>query len=121
MKRVEEESLPSFSWFQKDEGAEQNRSSKDSLQPRAGALLKTGVLSLFLHSALVVLLILSVRSGTTKDSLSVYRVTLQPFSPAEKRNQKPLLPRASTKDCLCRCPFCEKLKLETKKLSHWKR
>ena len=91
MKRVEEESLPSFSWFQKDEGAEQNRSSRDSLQPRAGALLKMGVLSLFLHSALVVLLILSVRSGTTKDSLSVYRVTLQPFSPAEKRNQKPLL------------------------------
>lgn len=59
----------------------QTRNLRYSTQPDTGGLLKTGVISLLLHVALVALLILNLRAAIPKGGLSVYRVTLRPFSP----------------------------------------
>lgn len=57
------------------------RSLNDPGSSDKDALLKPGIFSLLLHIALVVILIFSARSTTTKVGPSVYRVTLRPFSP----------------------------------------
>jgi len=50
-----------------------------SIQPDTNGLLKAGVISLLLHIALVVLLILNLRPAIPKGGLFVYRVTLRPL------------------------------------------
>jgi protein TonB len=58
----------------------------------AGGLLRTGIFSLLLHLALISLLIFNLKNGSTRDSLPVYRVTIQPLS--LQTGSKPLLPKA---------------------------
>jgi TonB family protein len=60
---------------------EQIHLSTDPIQSDKSGLPKAGVISLFLHVALVVILVLSTRSTITKVGSSVYRVTIRPFSP----------------------------------------
>jgi colicin import membrane protein len=57
----------------------QTRNLRYSTQPGANGLLKAGIISLLLHIALVVLLILNLGPAIPKDGLSVYRVTLKPI------------------------------------------
>jgi len=64
----------------------------DPPQPDTGGLLRTGVFSLFFHLALIGLLIFSLKTGTTRNRLTVYRVSIQPLS--FQSDSKPLLPKA---------------------------
>jgi protein TonB len=64
----------------------------DSPQRDTGGLLRTGVFSLLLHLALISLLIFSLKTGTIRDKLPVYRVAIQPLS--LRNDSKPLLPKA---------------------------
>ena len=62
----------------------------DLPQSDTGGLVKTGVFSLFLHIVLIISLILSLKTGTTKAGPRVYRVTIQPFSSQRISNPLPL-------------------------------
>ena len=64
----------------------------DSPQPDTGGLLRTGVFSLLLHLALIGFLILTFKTGTTRDKPLVYRVAIQPLS--LQNDSKLLLPKA---------------------------
>ena len=64
----------------------------DFPQPDTGGLLRTGGFSLLLHLALLSLLIFSLKTGTARDKLPVYRVSIQPLS--LQNDSKPLLPKA---------------------------
>ena len=74
---------------QKDE-REPRHSLIDASRTAAGGLLKTGVFSLLLHIALIAFLILNLKAGITKESSSVYRVTIQPFSSQNNSNPGPI-------------------------------
>ena len=62
----------------------------DSPPSDTGGLLKTGVFSLLLHIVFIIFLILSLKTVTTKASLRVYRVAIQPFSSQKNPNPPPL-------------------------------
>jgi len=53
----------------------------NSPQPDKRELLKTGVLSLFLHMVFIVSLVLYLKTGIIKGDPACYRVTVMPFSP----------------------------------------
>jgi colicin import membrane protein len=53
----------------------------DAAFPDTGGLLKTGLISLFLHLVLVIILILSLKTEIRQSMATVYRVSLRPFSP----------------------------------------
>jgi colicin import membrane protein len=63
------------------EGEKRARLPADSVQSDAGGLLKTGVISLGLHIALLIFLMLNLGPGVYRGGASVYRVTIRPFSP----------------------------------------
>ena len=53
----------------------------DSVHPETGRLLKSGILSMLLHIALGVFLIVNVQSLFLRKMPSVYRVTIRPYAP----------------------------------------
>ena len=65
----------------------------DSPQADSGGLLRTGAFSFLIHLALISFLIFSLKTGTTRDKLAVYRVSIQPLS--LQNDSKPLLPKAA--------------------------
>ena len=86
----------------RQEGEPPHRPIVDSVLPEKGRLIKTGFLSLFLHIALILFLILNLMSTFTRGGPKAYRVTLRPFSPPGDGNppggssaKLPGIPRSS--------------------------
>jgi TonB family protein len=64
----------------------------DSPQSDTGGLLRTGVFSFLFHIVLISFLIFNLKTGTTRDRLPVYRISIQSLS--LQNDSKPLLPKA---------------------------
>lgn len=64
----------------------------DSPQSDTAGLLRTGVFSFLFHIVLICFLIFNLKTGTTRDRLRVYRVSIQSLS--LQNDSKPLLPKA---------------------------
>ena len=62
-------------------GIKQRRLLDDSASINKSGLLKAGIFSLLLHMTLVAILTFGLRPTMTDMGLSVYRVTIRPFSP----------------------------------------
>ena len=62
-------------------GIKQRRLLDDSASINKSGLLKAGIFSLLLHMTLVAILTFGLRPTMPKMELSVYRVTIRPFSP----------------------------------------
>jgi TonB family protein len=60
---------------------EESHFSADPPQFKTGGLFKAGIFSLLLHMGLIVLLTVSLKPLIPTERLSIYRVTLRPFSP----------------------------------------
>jgi len=71
------------------DGGKQPPSFVGSNQSSSLGLVKTGIFSFFFHLFLTSFLVLNLKTGTPKNYLPVYRVTIKPLSSQHKLNPSP--------------------------------